>query len=133
MSEVVNVKPFPPELNKFNWGAFLLSWIWGIFHQKWITLTMLATPILCGILSIIPLVGLLTPFIPLGLGIWFGIEGNKWAWESKDWASVEQFNEYEKKWAFWGVVVAVVATVLSLICFLIAGAALIAIFAGARH
>ena len=76
---------FPNELNKFNWGAFLLSWIWGVMHKKYVTLWILPS-------VIIPFIG------PLALAIWFGIAGNKWAWESKQWASVEEFNEAQKFW-----------------------------------
>ena len=76
---------FPPELDKFNWGAFLLNWIWGVMHKKYITLLIFPA-------SIIPFIG------PLVMSIWFGIAGNKWAWESKNWNSVEEFNESQTLW-----------------------------------
>ena len=38
---------------------------------------------------IIPVLG------PLAVSIWFGFAGNKWAWKSKNWESIEQFNENE--------------------------------------
>ena len=75
----------PKELNCFNWGAFLLNWIWGVMHKKYVTLWILPA-------AIIPVIG---PFV---VSIWFGIAGNRWAWESKDWASVEEFNESQKFW-----------------------------------
>ena len=31
-------KDLPPELKDFNWGALLLTFIWGIKHRAWITL-----------------------------------------------------------------------------------------------
>ena len=37
-------KNIPKELNEFNWGAFLLTFIWGIKHKAWITL--LAIPLI---------------------------------------------------------------------------------------
>ena len=33
-----DVENLPEELKHFNWGAFLLNWIWGIWHKKYITL-----------------------------------------------------------------------------------------------
>ncbi len=54
---------------KFNWGAFLLTWIWGIFNKSLIPLFLL--PIL-----FIPKVGALIYFF---FAIWFGKKGNEWA------------------------------------------------------
>lgn len=76
---------FPQELKRFNWGAFLLNWIWGVMHKKYITL-------LYFLACFIPILG------PLVISIWFGIAGNKWAWNSKNWASIEEFNEVQKNW-----------------------------------
>ena len=61
--------------DKFNWGAFLLSWIWGLGNKSYITLTMLATVVL----AFIPFVGMFVGLAQLGLAIWFGIKGNEWA------------------------------------------------------
>ena len=76
---------FPPELNKFNWGAFLLNWIWGIMHRKYVTL-------LYFVACIFPIIG------PLAISIWFGVMGNRWAWNSQKWESIEHFNSYQQKY-----------------------------------
>ena len=39
-------KPIPPEIDRWNWGAFLLSWIWGVGNNTFIAL-----------LSLVPIVG----------------------------------------------------------------------------
>ena len=83
--EWVSENKMPEELKRFNWGAFLLNWIWGIMHKKYITLLILPA-------NIIPIIG------PLAMSVWFGFEGNKWAWESKEWNSVSEFNESQKFW-----------------------------------
>ena len=75
----------PQELKHFNWGAFLMNWIWGIMHKKYITLLYFPA-------CIIPVIG------PIAISIWFGLAGNKWAWESKTWESIEQFNESQQNW-----------------------------------
>lgn len=75
----------PQELKHFNWGAFLMNWIWGIMHKKYITLLYFPA-------CLIPVIG------PIAISIWFGLAGNKWAWESKTWESIEQFNESQQNW-----------------------------------
>ncbi len=34
-------KVIPPEIRRWNWGAFLLNWIWGIGNQTYIALLAL--------------------------------------------------------------------------------------------
>ncbi len=79
------IQTIPQELDKFNWGAFLLNWIWGIMHKKYITLLYFPS-------LLIPVIG------PLAVSIWFGIKGNEWAWMSKTWSSVDDFNESQQNW-----------------------------------
>ena len=41
--------------DKFNWGAFLFTWIWGCHYKKWITLLIIPAcliPILCILVSL---------------------------------------------------------------------------------
>ena len=52
--------PVPEEIKGWNWGAFWLTWIWGIAHNVWISL----------------LVFCLWPIWMIVLGI----KGNEWAW-----------------------------------------------------
>ena len=100
---------------KFNWGAFLLSWIWGLFHHKYITLLIIPA-------AFIPFVGI---FVNLGLGIWFGIEGNKWAWQGRRYQSIAQFHESQKKWATAGLIVIVLSFVLGVVASMLFGAAML--------
>jgi hypothetical protein len=88
--------PFPQELNKWNWGAFLLSWIWSIGNSVWIGLLVL--------LSFIPVIG---PIISLVMVIMLGIKGNEWAWKAKKWDSVEHFKTVQAKWKKWGIILVV--------------------------
>ena len=98
----------PDEVAKrFNWGAFLLSWIWGIGNSTYITFLIFVGCIVC----IIPFIG-----IPacLGLQIWFGIKGNKWAWQNKHFESIEQFHSYQKNWAIAGIVIVCIIPIIIL-------------------
>lgn len=72
---------------KFNWGAFLFNWIWGIKYQKWILLIIL-------VLTIIPY-GFIAGII---MCIWAGIKGNQWAWEEVQYKNEEDFHNAQKKW-----------------------------------
>ena len=93
---------------RFNWGAFFLSWIWGLRNRSYITLLMFPA----AILTMIPVIGF---FVPLALDIWFGIKGNTWAWQNKQWRSVEHFHEVQKKWAIGGLIAFIAWIVLSVL------------------
>lgn len=90
---------------RFNWGACLLSWIWGLGNRSYITLIIF--PI--AILGIIPVLGII---VQLGVIIWFGINGNKWAWQNKRWNSIEEFHRVQKKWAIAGLILEIIIAIL---------------------
>lgn len=97
---------FPSELKHFNWGAFLLNWIWGVMHKRYITL-------LYFVACIIPVVG------PLAISIWFGFAGNKWAWNSKNWDSIEQFNDSQRDWVRLWFILTILGVIITLKVLLI--------------
>ncbi len=77
----------PSEIKQWNWGAFLLSWIWGIGNNTWIAL-----------LVFLPIFNIVMPFV-------LGAKGSEWAWKNKQWESVEHFKVVQAKWAKWGLIV----------------------------
>jgi hypothetical protein len=77
----------PPEIRRWNWGAFTLNWIWGIGNN---TLASLAT--------LVPLFGLFWLFV-------LGAKGSEWAWRNKRWDSIEHFKATQRQWAKWGAIV----------------------------
>lgn len=77
----------PAEIDRWNWGAFLLNWIWGIGNNTYIALLMF-----------VPLVNFIMPFI-------LAVKGSAWAWQNKEWESIEHFKAVQKKWALWSVIV----------------------------
>ena len=113
-----------PDLDKFNWGAFLLSWIWGIGNKSYIPVWVIGIFVILFAIFILwelivvlyfdltdtiiaamwAIYGILTASA-FGFTIWFGIEGNKWAWLNKKWNNIEHFEEIQKKWAMWGSIV----------------------------
>ena len=80
-------REIPPELDRWNWGAFLLNWIWGVGNNTYIALLMF-----------VPLVGFVMPFV-------LGAKGSRWAWRNGRWDSVEHFKRVQRLWAIWGVVI----------------------------
>jgi hypothetical protein len=88
----------PPDgVRGWSWGAFCLSWIWAVFNKTWI-----------GLLCLVPYVGFL-------MALYLGVRGRELAWRNKRWDSVEQFNQVQKRWSFWGVVIVVGATLLGIV------------------
>lgn len=97
------------ELKKFNWGAFLLSWIWGIGNNVPVALFGLIMPIL----ALIPGVGVLVmPFY-----IWLGIKGNELAWASGKYTNIRKFRAVQQKWALWGWAFDIIMGILLIIIF----------------
>jgi len=78
------------ELVKWNWGAFLLTWVWGIFN------------------GVMRAFMVLIPFYGLYEWVMLGKNGNRLAWETKRWQTIEEFHKSQRKWAIWGWVVAVI-------------------------
>lgn len=85
-------KVLPNEFKGFNWGAFLLTFIWGIRFKAWITL--LAIP-------------LIWFQMPLGLNwilftalqVYCGLKGNEWAYQVEWWKTSKDFHNTQIKWA----------------------------------
>lgn len=77
----------PHEIQKWNWGAFLLSPYWCITNQVWI-----------GLISFIPLIN-----IPMFVIL--GAKGNVWAWKSRPWRSLEDFKAHQRGWVVAGIIV----------------------------
>lgn len=73
-------------LKRWNWGAFFLGFVWGIGNKLPFTLVEILIP------------------PPLGLfwRIFLAIKGDKWAWQKKDWPSIEDFRRTQRLWAIFG-------------------------------
>jgi len=70
----------PEDLGKWNWGAFIFGWMWGLSYN---------VPI--AFLSIIPIFSLFFMFI-------LGLVGNKLAWKNNKWIDIEHFKDSQKQW-----------------------------------
>ncbi len=101
----------PDEIKKFNWGAFFLTWIWGIGNKSYLTFFMFLA---YGAASIFNSLGVFLPFC-LGFSIYCGVMGNEWAWKNKTWEDTTQFNTMQKRWATGGAIFFVTARVLTVL------------------
>lgn len=74
---------YPYDYTKeFNWGAYIGTWIWGLFNKSYKTLWML-----------------LLGFTPWGayFQLYCGLKGNEWAFKNKKCCDVEAFNKSQEK------------------------------------
>jgi hypothetical protein len=76
----------PEEIKGWSWGACLLNLIWGIYHGVYKSLLFFI------------------PGVNIFMFFWFGLNGNKLAWQNHRWESIEQFRRTQRKWSQWGVV-----------------------------
>lgn len=94
--------PIPPEVRRWNWGAFFLTWIWGIGNN-----------VLIAFLCFVPFVNFVWPIV-------LGIKGGEWAWQKKRWDSLEHFQRVQRIWAWvgFGVFFWCMAMIAGLLIFL---------------
>jgi serine/threonine protein kinase len=77
----------PEEILGWNWGAFLMPWLWMWPNYVWY-----------GFLCFIPQIGWI-------MAIAMGFKGNEWAWKSRRWRSIEQFKAHQRGWAIAGIMI----------------------------
>ncbi len=94
----------------FNWGAFYFNWIWGLNHRKYLMLISL-------VIGFIPYVGILG----LPLVIWYGFQGNQWAWESGRFTTIEDMMACQKIWAKWALWIFLISLTLGVIAVIMLG------------
>lgn len=90
----------PDEIKGWNWGAFLLNWIWGIGNSTFIAFLMF-----------VPLVNIVMLFV-------LGAKGSEWAWRNRTWRDIEHFKSTQKKWRNAGLFLIFVILPLIFILFI---------------
>ena len=89
-------------MKKFNWGAFLLTWIWLFRYKKYLLAVIF---IILMIAAAMPVIGLIVVGFNFGLAILAGIKGNEWALNARNYKDTEEFNYIQKKWTKAGTIV----------------------------
>ncbi|MBY0377810.1 MAG: ribonuclease G [Gammaproteobacteria bacterium] len=94
-------EPLPPGIAGWSWGAFFLTWIWGLGNRTYRALW-----------CFVPIVGIC-------MRIALGIKGREWAWRHKKWESIEQFNKVQKRWSIVGLILVVCLGLCFALAFLV--------------
>lgn len=68
-------------LGKWNWGAFLLTLFWALYHRLYFW----------AFLSVFPIIGFC-------VGIVLGFKGNAWAWKKDPLKNATVFEDQQRKW-----------------------------------
>ncbi|MBP3821445.1 hypothetical protein J6G99_07375 [bacterium] len=98
------------EIVKFNWGAFLGTWIWGIFNRSYKTLFM------------IPLFFTMGSFY---FSLICGLKGNEWSYKNNPKENIEKFHKNQSNQAICWIVLLPIISILSIaLSFLCAGYAI---------
>ena len=84
----------PPGVKKWNWAAFLMPAVWGLFSG------VPYTAILFGAALLPPMAQLVVMVVA---SLYLGAKGNELAWRGKKWRSVEHFRAFQKQWTSWAV------------------------------
>lgn len=105
----------PDEIKGWNWGAFIMPWLW-VFTN----LSRSTTLAWIGLLSWGWIMVFLVEYTHVGMDAWItrlglsmavsialGIKGNDWAWKSRMWRSIEQFKAHQRGWAIVGILLGV--------------------------
>lgn len=89
-SSAVVAGVIPQGVQKWNWGAAILTWIWALGNGSygWA---------LAGFLLNITGIGWIVAFFL------FGFNGSEWAWKNKKWENIGHFQRVQKTWSRWGV------------------------------
>lgn len=82
------------EIEKWNWGAFFCSWLWGAFNGIY-------WPLFIILIAGIPYVG---QVCSLCLCVYLGLNGSKMAWRTGKYHSFERFKNAQKNWAIGGII-----------------------------
>ncbi len=84
----------PPAINRWNWAAFLMPAVWGLFSGVPFTGLLFAAAFLPSSAQLL---------IMIIASLFLGFKGNQLAWRGKKWQSVEHFHSFQQKWASWSI------------------------------
>lgn len=98
----VDGQAFPETVNCFNWGACIITPVWGLFNR---------TPLACLslLLGFIPYIGVILSMI---FSIYCGMKGNEWAWKNNNWTNIEEFHRVQRQWAVGAISIEIILIIL---------------------
>ena len=84
----------PPSIKRWNWAAFLMPAVWGLFSGVPFTGLLFAAAFLPSTAQLL---------IMITASLFLGFKGNELAWRGKKWRSVEHFDSFQQQWTSWSV------------------------------
>ena len=81
-------------LEKWNWGAFFCTWLWGIFHRMY-------WPLLILVVAAIPYLG---QVCSISLCVYMGLKGSRIAWDCGKYKDFESYKNAQRNWAIGGLI-----------------------------
>jgi len=85
-------EPTEEDLKKWNWGAFVFTWVWGLHYRMYWALTVF---ILYAVSIALGVAGIL--ILPL-ISVVFGLYGTRWGWKMGVWKNWDAFLQVKAKW-----------------------------------
>lgn len=90
-------------LGRWNWGAFLLGWLWAVCHRCYWPLIVFVLGIVNAFIAVaLPAAGavgnLLIGLFSLGINIYLGLKGSRIAWDMGCYDSLQHFEAKERSW-----------------------------------
>ncbi len=102
MQSPVSAVALDPNLSRWNWGAFGINGIWGLFNGCW---WMFLINLALWFLMAIPGANIVALVLNVPYIIFCGLKGTSLAWNNKQWTSVEQFEKVQGRWGIAGIIV----------------------------
>ena len=82
------------EIEKWNWGAFFCSWLWGAFNGIY-------WPLFIILIAGVPYIG---QVCSLCLCVYLGLNGSKMAWRTGKYKTFERFKKSQRIWTIGGII-----------------------------
>lgn len=109
------------ELRIFNWGAFFIPWLWALFNKVWliVALGMIVAFIFVNNLGAAQLL----EYSPIDILVFIfsvlvGFTGNRFAWECKNYQSLEKFKKEQRLQSVIILIVFIFASITCLVLLL---------------
>lgn len=100
-----------PYMTGWNWGGFLLSWIWALGHEQ------ITSGVIILVASMIPGLGTIVRW---GFKIYFGLKGNELAWRNRRFDTISQFQDTQRAWTYWGAAIFGISIFIIFLYFILA-------------
>ena len=126
------------EIGKFNWGAAVFGFVWGLFNGAFLRCisTYMVALVLTGFVLLSIPNKLASVIVCAMYFIYMGVRGSKWAWEEKKWENIERFSVVQGRWNLAALICFGIFFIIPMISFsiiyLISGEAIFKSFAELR-